>query len=593
MNDSAYDGGILFEENSTAKNKRSSIYKGGNLMSIINNTRSKKAMVFATTVCLSLSMISSPALAKSQHSHNTSKPLSYYLGSVSRYKQPVDISVGWNSEPGPVPGQTQTNNLYVSYIQKRLNVKFNWSFLTPGSELEEKQNLAIADNEMPDVMMVNKQQLEQLVQSGQVENLTSTFQKYASPYIKTIYSSNDNRALQEATFNGKLMAIPDTQVGLQFPELWIRQDWLNKLHLKPPKTTADIEHILKEFISHHMGGKNTVGLIGLGAPSNGFQGNPIVQYGSIGGWDLLFGQYGAYPGSWLDVDGKAEYGSVQPAAEKGLELVHQMYEEGLIDPQFATNTSAQEAAEVASGQSGMFYGVWWAPFYPLYTSVEENPNAKWVPYLAPLTAQGKVNVLAPPWSEGYVVVKKGFAHPDAIMKIINLGQAGQRFYDPASANFYDRKDTSQADWPLVPQLDWYNSLVVGYNEITTALKTHSTSGVEPRFITYYENYLESSRTPDPSKDIAAWENANSYVTGVQPIAENYSNIHQTEPLNVVIPQNMSAQWAEMQKIESETYLQIVLGQKPISAFNTFVQEWNALGGQQITQYIQQNMKDFK
>lgn len=50
--------------------------------------------------------------------------------------------------------------------------------------------------------------------------------------------------MEQVTFAGKIMAVPSVTAE-DFSMLWIRQDWLDRLGLKPPKTVDDLEAIAK------------------------------------------------------------------------------------------------------------------------------------------------------------------------------------------------------------------------------------------------------------------------------------------------------------------------------------------------------------
>ncbi len=540
--------------------------------------------VSAHTVRLSSAHYVSKSLGGASH------PLSWYFGNTKPYPKTVNITVGWFSSlpTGLPPAATQTNNAYVKTVDKTLNVHLVWNFLEPFSELQTKEQLVVADNQMPDVMVVNQQQMEQLAHAGKLANLTAAFKKDASPYIKSIYASNKNRALKTATINGKLMAIPDTQIGYQWNLLWIRKDWLAKLHLKPPTTMAGVIHVAKEFISHHLGGKNTIGLVGPGNTSP----NSLTAYNNFGGFDTVFGAFGAYPTYWINVHGKAQYGSVQPQMLPALKYLRTMYQQGVIDQSFATRTTNQEVAKVASGQAGMFFGPWWMPGHVEQT-MENNPKAGWVAVAAPgLSPHGPLNVVAPPWSQNYVVVKKGFAHPGAVLKAIAIDQTDMRFHNPAG-NFYPRYNPGWVNWPLLVQLDYYNSVPLQYRALQAALGRHSASGLAQRDVPIYNRILKArANHAHPAKDIAYWAEAAAWMTGVAPISANEKRYHQIEPMSVVLPISMEAQWTQMQSVENQTLLQIITGQKPVSAFKQFVQEWKSLGGTKITQYVQAHIKAF-
>ena len=48
---------------------------------------------------------------------------------------------------------------------------------------------------------------------------------------------------------------------------------------------------------------------------------------------------------------------------------------------------------------------------------------------------------------------------------------------------------------------------------------------------------------------------------------------------------MISKWANLEKLENEMMVQIIMGEKPVDYFDEFVTQWNALGGQAITDEI--------
>src|SRR5690606_7676035 len=64
-------------------------------------------------------------------------------------------------------------------------------------------------------------------------------------------------------------------------------------------------------------------------------------------------------------------------------------------------------------------GPWWAPYYPLASSVQKDTKAEWRVYAAPVRADGQFNVSAAPATDRYLVVRKGYAHPEAALKLLN------------------------------------------------------------------------------------------------------------------------------------------------------------------------------
>ena len=49
------------------------------------------------------------------------------------------------------------------------------------------------------------------------------------------------------TFDGKVMAIPETNISDGPNLIWLRQDWMDKLGLDAPRTLSDAENIIKQL----------------------------------------------------------------------------------------------------------------------------------------------------------------------------------------------------------------------------------------------------------------------------------------------------------------------------------------------------------
>ncbi len=52
-----------------------------------------------------------------------------------------------------------------------------------------------------------------------------------------------------------------------------------------------------------------------------------------------------------------------------------------------------------------------------------------------------------------------------------------------------------------------------------------------------------------------------------------------------VTRTMEMKWATLEKLENETFLKIIVGDLPVSAFDDFVAQWKKLGGDQITKEV--------
>lgn len=213
------------------------------------------------------------------------------------------------------------------------------------------------------------------------------------------------------------MAIPKTQLSDGQDFLWLRKDWLDNLGLKEPSTMDEVADVLRAFIENDPDGNGQADTVGLAVLPTVYGGYPNNHFAV----DNIFTAFDAYPEVWItDSEGKAVYGSVQPEMKDGLQLLADWYAEGLIDKEFTTRTTDDIVALISGGQCGAYVGPWWSPFNPAQTASYANKDAEWINVSAPVGSDGKINAINTKPYAGFVVVRKGYEHPEIAMKIVNI-----------------------------------------------------------------------------------------------------------------------------------------------------------------------------
>ena len=161
----------------------------------------------------------------------------------------VTLHVGRSEDANAsyLSGQDSLNNYLVDYIKEQLNVDFVYDF-SVASDYSTKVSMAIASGSIPDIMFVTASQLRELVAADAVEDMTEVYETYASDNLKAAYDTTDGISFENATFDGKLMAMPSISPGADaIPILFVRGDWMDELSLEEPKTVEDITNIVKAF----------------------------------------------------------------------------------------------------------------------------------------------------------------------------------------------------------------------------------------------------------------------------------------------------------------------------------------------------------
>lgn len=488
---------------------------------------------------------------------------------------------------------TYTDNAYTRYIKSVINVQNVDAFEANDSQYDTNVSMAISMGSLPDIMVVSSQdEVEQLVGAGLIEDLTESYNNCISDRIRKMYESYGDSLKDMVTYDGKIMALPETNITDGPNLVWLRKDWMDKLGLSEPHTIDDVVNIVKHFISEDPGnngedasGKpNTVGL----AVDTDVTGE--CGYSSEFLLDIIFACFGAYPKQWImNDDGEIVYGSVTDEAKEALSYINSLYNQGVIDNDFLLRTSTNICELIENGLCGSFFGPWWAPNNPLANAVSKNPDADWQPYLIATDSDGTTSYHSQNPCYKYVVVRKGYEHPEIAAKMISVMFGKVRFDCTDSEEFknYYQLNVEPTARPLSINVDYNNALSICYRNIDATISGRknpdSLELLERSFYDACSEYIKNA-----NKTSTQWAAYMSRIKACSLIAQD--NIKVVDSLYFKTTDTMKSHWWRLKAKEKEAYLKIISGEEDISYFDTFVKEWNEQGGQIITSEVSESMK---
>lgn len=485
-------------------------------------------------------------------------------------------------------GDTYEDNAYTRYLRELLNVQNKDVFEAADYLYDNMVSMAITDDELPDIMIVQERDtLKDLAENGKLEDLTESYETCASSRIKDIYDSYGEDLLELATIDGRLMAIPGTNIQNGPNLLWLRKDWMDKLGLKAPKNLEEAEEIIRQFVEKDPGGNGegkTVGLV--------FNKDEIGDGDKCYALDIIFSRYGAFPKKWVkDASGQAVYSSATENAKDALAHLRRLYKKGVLDNQFLVRTTANIDSLIVNGKCGSFFAPWWAPNNPLMKAYENNPEADWQPYLIPTKEDGTVTTYTQDITDKYIVVRKGFEHPEIAVKIINVLFDYTRYIDMENEEMqsYYSLNVDPTARPLAVNVDYNDALFRTTESIKKALAgekpVNELITIEKSYYSICRDYFLHKEKPSAEE----WAGYMSRIVTVDILAD--AKIEYLEPFATSETATMRSEGWNLELLEKEAYLKIISGEEGLDYFDSFVTEWKERGGDAITEEVQESLKD--
>jgi putative aldouronate transport system substrate-binding protein len=561
----------------------------------------KKIMRKITSLSM-IALISTTIAGCSGKGNDSTSKNSNSDDSYGAYESVVEVSLGRTTIQNPkMPaGDTYEDNAYSRYIEEKLNIDLTNAFEGNGEDYDRQVSLAVASGELPDIMSVaGTDLLDELVENDLVWDLTEVYEKYATDNIKKIYDSYEGRALETAMYDGKLMAIPGTSVDSAPAQVWIRQDWLDKLGLKIDEDgnglikLEELEKVAKEFKAKDPGKSgNPVGIASnFWLTSNGYGASTNTM-------TAVANALGAYPKLWYkDASGKPVYGSNTPEMKQTLELLSNWFNDGILDPQFGTRTWDDITALLTNGQLGVAFGPWHIPDWLLNSIYAMDKEAKLVSY-AIEDANGKANVAHDNAASRYFVVSKECKNPEVLIKMVNIlfdDLVNSKTLDTDSPELveYNKMGVDGSVRPLNVEINSSTSLLDDYADVKKGVNDEisidDARTLESKImIKSIKDYLANPKTDDAS----IWSRYHSRMKGLELIdtLTRNNSFNWISPIFVSNTETMRSNGANLGKLEEETFIKIIIGDLKIDAFDKYVKTWSDQGGLQITGEIEEAIK---
>jgi putative aldouronate transport system substrate-binding protein len=326
------------------------------------------------------------------------------------------------------------DNEFTRWVEEKTNINLEFD-VPPLNEAQQKLNLMLASDDLPEVIIgcnIRLDQLQILADQGIVLPLNEYIDKYAVEY-KQVYETFPQVEQLITLADGNVYGLPhinDCYHCSMSQKMWVYKPWLDKLGLEIPTTTEEFHQMLKAFKEQDPNGNGQADEIPLSGTIDSI-------FGAPGGWratidaflmnSFVYNDYVTPNGvrSLMLEDGTIKASFNEPGWQEGLKYLAMLYSEGLIDPQAFTNDSTL-IRQLGENPDVPILGATGAGWYGVFTQ-NGGPSGRWQEYvpIAPLEGpsglrQTPQTPYQPTSGQGNFVITRAAKNPEAAFRLADL-----------------------------------------------------------------------------------------------------------------------------------------------------------------------------
>ena len=438
-------------------------------------------------------------------------------------------------------------------MERRTNVRIKWMH-PPEGQMADNYNLLIASDNLPHVFN-NPPGYPggpaKAVSDGVYLDLTPYYDMGWMPNITYLRENNPDINLDMIDDDGRMLMFPMLDIVTSSPwsGMWVRQDWLDELGLSTPVTIDDWDTML-----YAMKAKTP---------------NPLFI--NLPDWFGMYYSYviaGSYESHWdyFRRNGTTvEFGPINEGWRQFLTKMNQWYNDGILDPDFATRTYDDVMANTINGQYGAFSNYYGAVGHLNMAGPLADPNFKVAPVAQPLIRDGQTINLRLYDStvrgsdQSYVTAK---AEDDGLVEVI------VRYFD----YLYSQDGGDLASYgPEGVSFRWTDEGVIEwiYPDLVNDPEADFWT-LFPRFKLHGFSYLRDSTAYDNEQEV--WDSIEVWGSQGADWVIPDSISHTPEEAS-----ELAGIEADISTYREEMAYRFITGQSPLSEFDAYVAQMRSMG----------------
>lgn len=452
-------------------------------------------------------------------------------------------------------------------IEERFNLRLKPIFIDQVSYARTR-SLRFVAGDIPDVFWNGDPLVAQrMARHGFVLQLPrEVILKHAPDYARYIQQQAPEAWLYPS-WQGENWGVPTVVPSGHYPmlALW-RKDWLDKVGIeKVPETLDEMHEAFRRFKERDPDGNGRNDTYAISPP--------------IHHWSLFFAEFfatqGVLPFDLQLVDGKIVWGGTRPEAKEVLAMLRQWYSEGLISPDFVLGShSSHSEQQFVEGRVGYYGNVSVAqylnhrPASSLHNRLRQiNPQAELVAGPLPAGADGQRRARV--WGGGGHILqfsKALEAQPQKVIRVLHMLNEAARNPELATEMLIGKRglhwDFNEANGlhELSPYVGGGNDAQLTGTSRIGSVGFFMVAGLPPETLSRY-------RTPE--------ENA-VYTDLANPQWGISNALGKTDVL-----ESSGQSLADLRLLQMRYYTEIIRGNMPLDAFETFTAQWLERGGREI------------
>lgn len=321
-------------------------------------------------------------------------------------------------------------------IEEKTGYKVNYSML-PSDGADEKLIADVAGGVKYDILKVTQGQFEKLFSQGALMPLNQLLDRYGKEITEGLKDKEMWAPFSDE--QGQIYGIPFmNEYPRQIPFITVRKDLMREAGIDEIPTTID------EFYDALVLLKN-------------YYGDQYIILTAQGGWDeackMIASGFGIYHDWMVDDDGNVYYMMEHENYNEYISFMKKLYDEGLLDSEFAVNTSSTVQEKLASGQAIMGSSSH-SPQITISTSLVDNFGVakEDIGYICPLSGKDGTSLYLAGDGVNYVTcILKNCENAADVIHYINLKVENQEFICIGEEGIHFNRDENGAYIPIMPK----------------------------------------------------------------------------------------------------------------------------------------------